>query len=61
MKAIRVASRLLFALPLLLAGAASAADLRVMISAGFYGAYAELGAAFERAARRRSVFSRSPN
>ena len=37
----------------LMAGAASAADVRVMISAGFYGVYSELGPAFERASGHR--------
>ena len=31
----------------LVASAASAADVHVMVSAGFYGAYAELAPAFE--------------
>ena len=34
---------------ILAAGMASTADVRVMISAGFYGVYSELGPAFERA------------
>jgi molybdate transport system substrate-binding protein len=42
-------------------GSASAAEVRVMISAGFYGVYAELGPAFERASGHRLVTSRGPS
>jgi molybdate transport system substrate-binding protein len=42
-------------------GAASAAEVRVMISAGFYGVYAELGPAFERATGHRLVTTRGPS
>jgi molybdate transport system substrate-binding protein len=42
-------------------GGASAADVRVMISAGFYGAYAELGPAFERATGHHLVTMRGPS
>src|SRR5215468_8952978 len=38
-----------------------AADVRVMISAGFYQAYAELGPAFERATGHRLVTTRGPS
>jgi molybdate transport system substrate-binding protein len=41
--------------------AASAADVRVMISAGFYGVYSELGPAFERASGHRLVTTRGPS
>ena len=34
---------------LMISGSVSAAELHVMISAGFYRVYAELGPAFERA------------
>jgi len=44
-----------------LAGAASAADVYVMISAGFYGVYSELGPAFERASGHRLVTTRGPS
>ena len=44
-----------------MAGAASAADVHVMISAGFYGAYAELSPAFERASGHRLVTTRGPS
>jgi molybdate transport system substrate-binding protein len=46
---------------LLIAGTASAADVHVMISAGFYGVYAELGPAFERASGHRLVTTRGPS
>jgi molybdate transport system substrate-binding protein len=42
-------------------GAASAADVRVMISAGFFGVYSELGPAFERASGHRLVTTRGPS
>ena len=57
----RFASTVLAAAALLLAGAAAAAELRVMISAGFYGVYAELGPAFERASGHRLVTTRGPS
>jgi molybdate transport system substrate-binding protein len=44
-----------------MAGAASAADVHVMISAGFYGVYSELGPAFERASGHRLVTTRGPS
>jgi molybdate transport system substrate-binding protein len=46
---------------LLAAGAASAADVHVMISAGFYGVYAELAPAFERASGHKLVTVRGPS
>src|SRR2546429_9469556 len=46
---------------LVIAGAASAADVQVMISAGFYGVYSELGPAFERASGHRLVTTRGPS
>jgi molybdate transport system substrate-binding protein len=46
---------------LLMAGHASAADVRVMISAGFYGVYSELGPAFERASGHHLVTTRGPS
>src|SRR5438093_6305420 len=46
---------------LLIAGAASAADVHVMISAGFHGVYSELGPAFERASGHRLVTTRGPS
>ena len=40
---------------------ASAAEVRVMISAGFYGVYSELGPAFERASGHHLVTTRGPS
>ena len=42
-------------------GLASAADVRVMISAGFHGVYAELAPAFERVSGHRLVTTRGPS
>jgi molybdate transport system substrate-binding protein len=44
-----------------MAGTASAADLHVMISAGFHGVYSELTPAFERASGHRLVTTRGPS
>ena len=52
---------ILGAAALSIAGAAPAADVHVMISAGFYGVYAELGPAFERATGHRLVTTRGPS
>ena len=46
---------------LTLAGMASAADVQVMISAGFFKAYSELVPAFERASGHRVVTQRGPS
>jgi molybdate transport system substrate-binding protein len=46
---------------LLMTGRASAAEVRVMISAGFYGVYSELGPAFERASGHHLVTTRGPS
>jgi molybdate transport system substrate-binding protein len=46
---------------LLLTSAASAADVRVMISAGFYRVYSELGPTFERASGHHLVTTRGPS
>src|SRR5436190_7771620 len=43
------------------AGVASAAEVHVMISAGFYRVYSELGPAFERASGNRLVTTRGPS
>ncbi len=51
----------LVAVALLFPGLASAADLQVMISAGFYEVYAALGPAFERASGHRLVTTRGPS
>jgi molybdate transport system substrate-binding protein len=45
----------------LLPASASAEEVRVMISAGFYQVYAELGPAFERATGHRLVTTRGPS
>src|ERR1700731_3176351 len=44
-----------------MAGTASAADVHVMISAGFYSVYSELGPAFERASGHHLVTIRGPS
>jgi molybdate transport system substrate-binding protein len=44
-----------------MAGAASAADLHVLISAGFFGLYSELAPAFERASGHHLVTTRGPS
>jgi len=55
-------SRLRIALAaLFFSGAASAADIHVMISAGFHGAYSELVPAFEKATGHRLVTVRGPS
>jgi molybdate transport system substrate-binding protein len=46
---------------LLMMAAASAADVHVMISAGFYGVYSELAPAFERASGHHLVTTRGPS
>jgi molybdate transport system substrate-binding protein len=46
---------------LLVAGSAFAADVHVMISAGFYRVYSELGPGFERASGHRLVTTRGPS
>src|SRR6267154_2649215 len=46
---------------LLIAAAAPAADVHVMISAGFYQAYSELAPAFERSSGHRLVTTRGPS
>ena len=49
------------AVVLLVPTSASAADLHVMISAGFYGVYAELAERFERATGHRLITARGPS
>ena len=49
------------ALVMTMPAACFAADVRVMISAGFYQAYAELGPAFERASGHRLITTRGPS
>src|SRR4051812_4239498 len=60
MQAIRLLS-IIGAAALLMMGRASAADVHVMISAGFYGVYSELGPAFERASGPHLVTTRGPS
>ena len=63
MKAESLAGRLVAfgIVALLLPGAAFAEEVRVMISAGFYPVYAELGPAFERATGHRLITTRGPS
>lgn len=56
----RLSARLLLA-ALFVPGLAFAEDVRVMISAGFYSVYAELGPAFERATGHRLITTRGPS
>jgi molybdate transport system substrate-binding protein len=46
---------------LCMAGSAFAADVKVMISAGFFGVYAELGPAFEKSTGHRLITVRGPS
>ena len=58
----RSAVRLFAVLAVVLAtGAAKAADVKVMISAGFFHVYSELGPAFEKATGHRLVTTRGPS
>src|SRR5262249_14161572 len=52
---------MLCAAVLSIGGAASAADVHVMISAGFYSVYSELGPAFERASGHHLITTRGPS
>jgi len=56
-----VRSVLIAAAMLAMPPSAPAADVHVMISAGFYHAYAELGAAFERASGHHLITTRGPS
>src|SRR3981081_3788788 len=58
---VRWLSSMIAAAALVIAGAASAADVHVMISAGFYGVYSELGPAFGRPGGHRLVTTRGPS
>ena len=60
MKALSLA-RTLVLMALLLPGSASAEEVRVMISAGFYQVYVQLGPAFERASGHRLITTRGPS
>ena len=46
---------------MLVAGAVSAAEVRVMISAGFYGVYEQMAPAFERSTGHKLVTTRGPS
>ena len=46
---------------LLLGGAAQAADIRVMISAGFFQVYSQLGPQFEKATGHHLITTRGPS
>ena len=61
MKPKLLASGLLALSTLLCAGQAHAEDLRVMISVGFFGVYAELGPALEKASGHRLLTVRGPS
>jgi molybdate transport system substrate-binding protein len=54
-------ARLLLVAATMAPGAALAADIRVMISAGFYHVYAELGPAFERTSGHHLITTRGPS
>lgn len=54
-------ARLLLAFAVMLPHATFASDVRVMISAGFYHVYAELGPAFERASGHHLITTRGPS
>jgi molybdate transport system substrate-binding protein len=56
-----ICARLIGVAALLLTGTASAADVHVMISAGFFKVYSELGPVFERASGHRLVTVRGPS
>jgi molybdate transport system substrate-binding protein len=49
------------AVALSMTGTASAADVHVMISAGFHSVYSELGPAFERASGHHLITTRGPS
>jgi len=57
----RMLATLTSAAAMLIAGAAPAADVHVMLSAGFSHAYSELAPAFERASGHRLVTTRGPS
>jgi molybdate transport system substrate-binding protein len=52
---------LAFLATILAASPATAADIRVMISAGFFNVYAELGPAFEKATGHKLITTRGPS
>src|SRR5215213_7295555 len=52
---------LAFLISAVAASTASAADIKVMISAGFFKVYAELGPAFEKSAGHKLITTRGPS
>ena len=58
---VRWLPKLVGATALLIASATPAADVRVMISAAFYPAYAELGPVFERESGHHLITTRGPS
>ena len=50
-----------FVAAVLVSGAASAADIKVLISAGFFKVYSELGPAFEKSTGHKLVTTRGPS
>jgi molybdate transport system substrate-binding protein len=61
MKSLFPVQRLVVFAVLLVTSEASAVDVRVMISAGFYGAYSDLGPTFERSSGHHIVTTRGPS
>src|SRR6476620_2267682 len=57
----RIACLFAFLAAILAANTASAADIRVMIWAGFFQVYAQLGPAFERSTGHKLVTTRGPS
>jgi molybdate transport system substrate-binding protein len=51
----------LAAVVIVFSGAATAAEVRVMISAGFFGVYSQLAPAFEKATGHKLVTTRGPS
>ncbi len=58
---LRSVLRLLVVFFFFLAGAAHAADIKVMISSGFFGVYSELAPAFEKATGHHLITTRGPS
>src|SRR5262245_66094385 len=57
----QVVCLLVFLITVVLAPGATAADIRVMISAGFFSVYKELGPAFETSTGHKLVTTRGPS
>jgi molybdate transport system substrate-binding protein len=56
-----IACLIVFLLTAVSAGSATAADIKVMISAGFFSAYTQLGPAFEKSTGHKLVTTRGPS